>query len=126
MIVSNTTIERPASLRETEKGKQAGGLSGKPLFMLATRMLAETYVRVESAFPLIGVGGIDSGATALAKIRAGAHLVQLYTGLVFRGLALIPSIKTDLLAALTKSRSHSLVDLVGSDAAAITAEPFPL
>jgi dihydroorotate dehydrogenase len=126
MIVSNTTIKRPASLRDTEKAKQAGGLSGKPLFALATRMLAETYVRAESAFPLIGVGGIDSGATALAKIRAGAHLVQLYTGLVFRGLTLIASIKTDLLAALTKSRSHSLVDLVGSDAAAITADPFPL
>ena len=49
-------------------------------------MLAETYVRVEGAFPLIGVGGIDSGAAALAKIRAGADLVQLYSALVFRGL----------------------------------------
>jgi dihydroorotate dehydrogenase len=126
MIVSNTTTMRPTNLRETEKAKEAGGLSGKPLFMLATRMLAETYVRVESAFPLIGVGGIDSGASALAKIRAGAHLVQLYSGLVFRGLALIASIKSDLLAALVKSRSHSLVDLVGSDAAAITADPFPV
>src|SRR5215467_14435534 len=70
MIVSNTTVKRPATLRESRLAQEAGGLSGKPLFALATRMLAETYVRVEGAFPLIGVGGIDSGATALAKIRA--------------------------------------------------------
>jgi dihydroorotate dehydrogenase len=125
MIVSNTTIKRPRSLRETEKAKQGGGLSGKPIFALSTRMLAETYVRVENAFPLIGAGGIDSGATAIAKMRAGAHLVQLYSGLVFRGLGLIASIKTDLLAALAKTRARSLADLVGTDSAALTAEPWP-
>ena len=125
MIVSNTTIKRPTGLRDLAKAREAGGLSGKPVFALATRMLAETYVRVENAFPLIGVGGIDSGPTALAKIRAGAHLVQLYSGLVFRGLGLIAAIKADLLAALTKSRARSLADLVGADAAAVTAEPWP-
>jgi dihydroorotate dehydrogenase len=125
MIVSNTTVKRPPGLREIEKANEAGGLSGKPLFALATRMLAETYVRVENAFPLIGVGGIDSGATALAKIRAGAHLVQLYSGLVFSGLGLIASIKADLLTALTKNRARSLAELVGTDTAAVTAEPWP-
>ena len=60
-------------------------------------MLAETYVRVEGAFPLIGVGGIDSGAAAFAKIKAGASLIQLYTGLIFRGVGLVAAIKTDLL-----------------------------
>ena len=59
-------------------------------------MLAETYVRVEGAFPLIGVGGIDSGETALAKIRAGACLIQLYSALVFHGLRLVAAIKSDL------------------------------
>ena len=125
MIVSNTSVKRPPSLQESGKAREAGGLSGKPLYTLATRMLAETYVRVEGAFPLIGVGGIDSGTTALAKIRAGAHLVQLYSGLVFRGLGLIASIKADLLATLAKSRTHALADLVGTDAAAVTAEPWP-
>ena len=67
MIVGNTTISRP-NLRETEKAKEQGGLSGRPLFALSTRMLAETYVRAEGAFPLIGAGGIDSGAAAFAKI----------------------------------------------------------
>ena len=86
MVIGNTTVARPPSLRDQATAKEAGGLSGRPLFALATRMLAETYVRVEGAFPLIGVGGIDSGATALAKVRAGACLVQLYSALVFRGL----------------------------------------
>ena len=89
MIVGNTTVLRPDWLKDQATAKEAGGLSGRPLFALATRMLAETYVRVEGAFPLIGTGGIDSGETALAKIRAGACLVQLYSSLVFRGLALV-------------------------------------
>ena len=67
-------------------------------------MLAETYVRVEGAFPLIGVGGIDSGAAAFAKIKAGASLVQLYSGLIFRGVGLIGAIKTDLLDFLRVGR----------------------
>ena len=87
-------------------------------------MLAETYVRAEGAFPLIGAGGIDSGAAALAKIRAGAWLVQLYTGLVFRGLGLVAEIKRDLVRMLRDS-GETLADLVGTDAAAMTAEPWP-
>src|SRR5512135_3469213 len=86
MIVGNTTISRPGSLRERDKAREQGGLSGRPLFKLATRMLAETFVRAEGAFPLIGVGGIDSGATAIAKIKAGATLLQVYTVLVYRGI----------------------------------------
>ena len=86
MIVGNTTVTRPKSLHDVDKAKEAGGLSGRPLLPLANRMLAETYVRVEGVFPLIGAGGIDSGASALGKIRAGASLIQVYSGLVFRGL----------------------------------------
>jgi dihydroorotate dehydrogenase len=88
-------------------------------------MLAETYVRVEGVFPLIGAGGIDSGAAALAKFRAGASLVQLYSALVFRGLGLVGDIKTALIAALDRDRLDNLNDLVGADAAAVTAEPWP-
>src|SRR5262249_53320955 len=72
MIIGNTTLARPLTLCDQATAREAGGLSGRPLFALATRMLAETYVRVEGAFPLIGVGGIDSGEAAVAKIRAGA------------------------------------------------------
>ena len=125
MIVGNTTVKRPKNLHEVEKAKEAGGLSGRPLLPLANRMLAETYVRVEDVFPLIGAGGIDSGASALGKIRAGASLIQVYSGLVFRGLALLAEIKDALLAALERDRQTSLVDYVGADAASVTAEPWP-
>jgi dihydroorotate dehydrogenase len=125
MIVSNTTIARPAALQDADKGRQAGGLSGRPLFPLATRILAETYVRVEEVFPLIGAGGIDSGAAALAKLRAGASLLQLYSGLIFRGLGIVAEIKRDLLSAIEDPHASTLADLVGTEAAAVTAEPWP-
>ena len=130
MIVGNTTVARPPNLLETAIAKEAGGLSGRPLFPLANRMLAETYVRVEGVFPLIGAGGIDSGATALAKIRAGASLIQVYSGLVFRGLGLIAEIKNTLLEALETEGQKtegqdSLQDFIGADAAAVTAEEWP-
>jgi dihydroorotate dehydrogenase len=125
MIVGNTTVTRPANLRETRKAKEAGGLSGRPLLPLARRMLAETYVRVEGVFPLIGAGGIDSGAAALARIRAGASLIQLYSALVFRGLGLVAEIKTALIAALERDRLDGLSELIGADAATVTAEAWP-
>jgi dihydroorotate dehydrogenase len=125
MIVGNTTVSRPSSLLERAKAGEAGGLSGRPLFKLATRMLAESFVRAEGAFPLIGVGGIDSGPTAIAKIKAGATLVQLYSGLVFRGVGLLSEIKSDLVAALRRGHRDSLGAMVGVDAAEMTAESWP-
>jgi dihydroorotate dehydrogenase len=125
MIVGNTTVARPPNLLETDVAKEAGGLSGRPLYPLANRMLAETYVRVEGVFPLIGAGGIDSGATALGKIRAGASLIQVYSSLVFRGLGLIAEIKNALLDALAAEGQDNLQDFVGVDAAAVTAEEWP-
>jgi dihydroorotate dehydrogenase len=124
MIVGNTTTSRPASARDA-KAYEQGGLSGRPLFPLATRMLAETFVRAEGQFPLVGVGGVDSGAAAFAKIKAGASLVQLYSGLVFRGLSLVSDIKGDLLNFLRVGRYGSLAEAVGTDAAAMTAAPWP-
>jgi dihydroorotate dehydrogenase len=125
MIVGNTTVTRPPSLRDIETAKEAGGLSGRPLLPLATRMLAETYVRVEGVFPLVGAGGIGSGESAMAKIRAGASLIQLYSALVFRGLGLVAEIKAALLAALERDGQSNLADYVGADAAFATAQPWP-
>jgi len=125
MIVGNTTVARPPTLRDRATAREAGGLSGPPLFALATRMLAETYVRVEGAFALIGVGGIDSGATALAKIRAGASLIELYSALVFHGLRLVASIRSDLSSAMRREGNAAIDEIVGVDAAAITAEKWP-
>jgi dihydroorotate dehydrogenase len=125
MIVSNTTIARPSTLREEMRAKEQGGLSGRPLFRLSTRMVAETYVRVEGAFPLIGVGGVDSGGAALTKIRAGASLIQLYSSLVYKGLGLVDEIKRDLTSTLLRTGKDSLAEIVGSDAATLTAEDWP-
>jgi dihydroorotate dehydrogenase len=125
MIVSNTTISRPGSLRARDKAREAGGLSGRPLFKLSTRMLAETFVRAEGQFPLIGVGGIDSSATAIAKIKAGATLVQLYTGLVYRGIGLVAEMKAGISAAIKRGNRDSLAAMVGVDAAEITADSWP-
>jgi dihydroorotate dehydrogenase len=126
MIVGNTTVARPATLRDRRLAAEAGGLSGHPLFAHATRMLAETYVRVEGAFELIGVGGIDSGAAAVAKIKAGATLIELYSALVFDGLRLVARIKSDLSNALRREGHTAIRELVGLDAAAITAENWPV
>lgn len=116
MIVSNTTIARPESLREKVLAKETGGLSGKPLFRPSTIMLARTYQRVERQFPLIGVGGISSGEDAVAKIAAGAHLVQLYSALVFRGPGLVAEIKEAILRAMARENAASVTELVGRGA----------
>ena len=117
MIVANTTLARSPLLKDRRGAQEAGGLSGRPLFHPSTRLLAETFVRVERQFPLIGVGGIDSAATARAKIRAGATLVQLYSGLVYGGLALLDAIKRDLSPLL--SGPDGLREEIGADAAAL-------
>ncbi len=115
MIVSNTTTTRPATLRDGNK-KEQGGLSGKPLFDLSTRMLAETYLRAERAFPIVGVGGVDSAETAWKKIRAGATLVQLYTGMVYKGFGIAREIKRGLTLLLDRGKHRSIQDVVGLSA----------
>jgi dihydroorotate dehydrogenase len=126
MIVGNTTLARSSTLREENRAKEQGGLSGRPLFRLSTRMVAETYVRAEGAFPLIGVGGIDGGGAALTKIRAGASLIQLYSSLIYKGLGLVDNIKRDLASTLLRTGRDSLSEIVGADAATITAEDWPV
>ncbi|MCI4677204.1 quinone-dependent dihydroorotate dehydrogenase [Rhodoblastus acidophilus] len=113
MIVSNTTISRSDSLRD-EARKETGGLSGAPLFSLATRMLAQTFIRVEGQFPLIGVGGVDSPEAAWAKIEAGATLIQLYSSLVYEGLSLVARIKNGLVAHLQARKLRAIGPAVGS------------
>lgn len=118
MIVSNTTIARPESLRSSNKA-ETGGLSGKPLFATSTRILAETFLRVERQFPLIGVGGIHSAETAFAKIRAGASLVQFYSAMVFKGPGLVGEVKRGLDMQVRKAGLPRLDALIGRDAEAI-------
>jgi dihydroorotate dehydrogenase len=118
LTVSNTTIARPDSLREKALASETGGLSGKPLFVPSTKLLAETFMRVERKFPLIGVGGVDSAEAAWTKIRAGASLVQLYSAMVYKGPGLIGDIKRGLLQTL-ENENTSLAQALGRDASAI-------
>ncbi len=117
MIVSNTSVARPRDLREKGVAREAGGLSGRPLFRPSTILLAQAFQRVAGAFPLIGVGGILSGEDAVAKLAAGASLVQVYSGFVYRGPALIEEIKARLLAAIEREGVGSVAALVGRNAA---------
>jgi dihydroorotate dehydrogenase len=116
LIVSNTTVSRPTTLRDPS-ANESGGLSGRPLFALSTQMLAAAYLRTENQFPLIGVGGVDSAETAVAKIEAGASLVQLYTSFVFKGLVLADEIKRGLVRLLAQNPYPRLADATGAAAA---------
>jgi dihydroorotate dehydrogenase len=113
LIISNTTVKRPKSLHDKRQRLESGGLSGKPLYPLSTKMLSEAYIRVEKQFPLIGVGGVDSARTAIGKIEAGASLVQLYSALVYKGPALISEIKKGLVERMEKDGLSSPLQLVG-------------
>jgi dihydroorotate dehydrogenase len=114
LIVSNTTIVRPNSLKSAH-APEMGGLSGAPLMVPSTKVLADVYAATEGKVPLIGVGGIASGADAYAKIRAGASLVQLYSALVYEGPGLVTRIKNELSDLLEKDGFVSVSDAVGAD-----------
>jgi len=114
LIVSNTTIARPPGFRGA-LAKEAGGLSGRPLFQPSTAVLGDMYRLTGGKLPLIGVGGISSGDDAYAKIRAGASLLQLYTALVYEGPRLVGRIKRGLAARLRADGYKSLAEAVGAD-----------
>lgn len=115
LIVSNTTITRPESLRSARRG-EAGGLSGPPLFEPSTAMLARAYKMAAGRLILVGAGGVSDGETAYAKIRAGAHLVQVYTSLVYNGPGLFARIREDLARRLAADGFERIGDAVGVDA----------
>ena len=114
LIVSNTTIARPTSLRGVAR-METGGLSGQPLFEASTAVLADMYRLTRGQVTLVGVGGISSGADAMAKIKAGATLVQLYSALVFEGPGLVGRIKHDLLRILQDGGFRDVGEAVGAD-----------
>ena len=115
LIISNTTIARPETLRSAHKG-EAGGLSGAPLFERSTEMLARAHRIAAGRLVLIGAGGVATGAQAYAKIRAGASLVQLYSGFAYGGPALIGRIKRELADLLARDGFAHVADAVGTGA----------
>jgi dihydroorotate dehydrogenase len=117
LIVGNTTVARPPELRSRDRA-EAGGLSGRPLFAPSTACLADMYRLTGGRIPLIGCGGVASGADAYAKVRAGASLVQLYTALVFEGPGLVGRIKRELADLLRRDGFRSVAEAVGRDQSA--------
>ncbi|HBS34767.1 MAG TPA: dihydroorotate dehydrogenase (quinone) [Parvularcula sp.] len=113
LIVSNTTIARPASLKSPYKD-ETGGLSGRPLFAPSTALLREFHQSLGGRVPIIGAGGVFSAEDAYEKIRAGASLVQLYTALIYKGPALVAEIVGRLPRLLRRDGFQSLAAAVGT------------
>ena len=114
LIIANTTVARPASLRSRHRAEM-GGLSGRPLFEPSTRLLARAYRATGGALPLIGCGGVEDGKTALAKIEAGASLIQLYTSLALKGPSVVTAV-LDGLARAVEAKGSAIGALVGAGA----------
>jgi dihydroorotate dehydrogenase len=114
LVATNTTIDRPIKFQSLHSN-EVGGLSGVPLLNNSTSILSDFYRLCEGRVPLIGVGGVSSGADAYLKIRAGASLVQLYTALIFEGPSLIHRINDDLSLLLEKDGFANISDAIGAD-----------
>jgi len=112
IAVSNSTLARER-LGDAALAKEAGGISGRPLFHRSTAVLARVHVLTGGRIPLIGIGGIDSGQTAITKLEAGATLLQLYTGLVYEGPGLLARIKQEMTAHMAREKLAHIADLTG-------------
>ncbi len=123
IAVSNTTLARPG-LDGEAAASEAGGLSGRPLFHRSTVMLARVHQLTGGRVPLVGIGGVDSPEAALAKIEAGASLLQLYTGLIYEGPGLIGRIKAHLATATQRAGAQSVSQLTGTRSAHWAALPL--
>jgi len=110
LIISNTTISRDSISTDID---EEGGLSGKPLFDISTKQLRLAYKYTNGQIPLIGVGGVDSAETAYEKIKNGASLIQLYTGLVYNGPNLIKDINKDLSSLIERDGYSNISEAVG-------------
>jgi dihydroorotate dehydrogenase len=113
LIISNTTISRDM-IENEENSNEKGGLSGKPLFNLSTQKLAQMRQRVGVDLPIIGVGGIHSAKSAIAKLNAGANAIQLYSALVYEGMDLLDEIKAGLTKEVNRAGVENVSDLVGT------------
>ncbi len=113
LVVANTTVARPPALR-SPSSRETGGLSGPPLMGPSTRMLARAHGLAQGRLVLVGCGGVSSGADVLAKIRAGAHLVQLYTAFAYEGPALVGRLKRELLAAMRAQGFATITEAIGA------------
>jgi len=112
IILTNTTNSNRDNLISKTK-KEEGGLSGKPLQKISTNMIKKFYKQLDGKIPIIGVGGINSGKSAYEKIIAGASLLQLYTGFVYKGPSIVKDIKKELIQILKSEGLNNVKDAIG-------------
>ena len=113
VIVSNTTDKNRENLTEVQK-HEAGGLSGEPLNEISNILIKKFYRELKGTITIIGVGGVNSGLTAYEKLKSGANLLQLYTGMVYEGPGVVKKIKTELIDILTKEKIKNVSEIVGT------------
>ena len=114
IILTNTTNGNRSNLINKIK-MEKGGLSGKPLQQISTNMIKKFYKKLNGKIPIIGVGGVNSGKSAYEKITAGASLLQLYTGFVYRGPSTAKDIKKELIEILKTEGLNNIKEAIGRD-----------
>ncbi len=115
IVVSNTTDTNRENLSDLKKN-ETGGLSGRPLKDISTNLIKKFYKETKGKIQIIGVGGVDSGHSAFEKIAAGADVVQLYTGMVYKGPGVVKDMKKELISILKKEKLKNIRDAVGINA----------
>ena len=113
VVISNTTDKNRENLRGKNKN-EAGGLSGEPLSKISNDLIKKFYKEIKREIPIIGVGGVNSGLTAYEKLKSGASLLQLYTGMIYEGPGIVKKIKTDLIDILEKEKIKNVSEIVGT------------
>ena len=114
IIITNTTDGNRDNLKS--EIKEQGGLSGEPLQQISTNMIKKFYKKLNGKIPIIGVGGVNSGKSAYEKIVAGASLLQLYTGFVYRGPSAAKDIKKELIQILKAEGLNNIKEAIGKGA----------
>ena len=114
IILTNTTDSNRRNLKDIQKN-ETGGLSGKPLEEISNNLIKKFYKTLKGKTPIIGVGGVDSGKSAYNKIISGASLIQLYTGMIFKGPEIVKNIKNDLIKYLKQDGVKNYKEIIGKN-----------
>ena len=113
VVISNTTDKNRENLKGKHKNEE-GGLSGEPLNNISNNLIKKFYKEINGKISIIGVGGVNSGLTAYEKLRSGANLLQLYTGMIYEGPGIVKKIKTELIEILKKEKIKNINEIVGT------------
>tara|TARA_Y100001970_G_scaffold35584_1_gene43986 strand:+ start:1625 stop:2677 length:1053 start_codon:yes stop_codon:yes gene_type:complete len=115
LILTNTTDRNRENLLDTKNKNESGGLSGRPIRDLSNRLISKFYLQLKDKIPIIGVGGIDSGKSVFEKLSSGASVVQLYTGMIYKGPTIVKEIKKELISIMKKNGFKNINEVVGSN-----------